>query len=212
MALTTTTLSAACAATDTQIKVTSATGFAVGYYVQLGEEIAQISKDYVAGSTTVPLSPRGIAGVPIAHPSGANVTVGVGSDWANAAATTVVAYPLAGRRRKKLEYAAAGAITLPVAGEDMVAILIGTNALAMTLAVPTKDNDGDVLTIVGNGKAAHTVTLATAIGNAGAGYTVLTFAAGGQIAVQLIAMNGIWTTPTAPAFSGTVTNIIAAIS
>lgn len=211
MALVFTTLSAAVAANDTSIKVTSATGFAAGYMVQIGEEFCQVTKEYVSG-TTVPVVRGQNGGLPAAHPSGTNVGVGIGSDFGDPNATVIVGYALSARRRKKLEYSASGAITLPVAGEDMLAILNGTSVLAMTVAVPTKDNDGDRLTICGNGAAAHTITFTGGLSGAGGSYDVVTVNATAPICIEAVAINGLWTSVVNVPMAGTVTNITGTVA
>jgi hypothetical protein len=211
MALTTTTLSAACAVGDEQITVTSASGFAMNSYVQVDNEFMQITSTYNGTATIVPVR-RGVNGtLPIAHPSGANATAGTGSDFGNPNASVSTAYALAGRRRKVESYSAAGAITLPASGEDTVAIINGTNALAMTLANPGKDQDGSLLYIASNGKAAHTVTYTAGLGNASTGYTVATFTTGSQQTLSLMAINGIWNQAQSQ-FSGTLTAILIALA
>lgn len=213
MALTTTTTSAAIAAADTAVNLTSVSGLTVGMLIKVDQEFMQVS--YTSSTIANPVAVRrGINGTFVAaHVSGVNATYGATSDtaWGDPSATVITAYPLSGVRRKAVSYAASGAISLPVAGEDLDVTLIGTGALAMTLAVPTKDVDGCELTVFGNGKAAHTLTFATAIGNAGAGYTVLTFPAGGVVGVKLKASNGLWILMSSP-ISGTSTNVTLAIS
>jgi hypothetical protein len=74
----------------------------------------------------------------------------------------------------------------------MVAILNGTGVLAMTLANPTKDMDGCQLTIVANGKAAHTITYTAGVGNGGGTMDVGTFNATEATGCVLMAVNGFW--------------------
>ena len=210
MAFTTTTISSAVAVADNTIKVTSATGFAAGSYLRLDNEVLRIQSGYVSG-TAIPVL-RGLEGsVTAAHPATANVTVGLASDFAQAAAgiPVSVTYPAA-RARTLTSYGAAGAIALPSPGSDAVAVLNGTNALAMTLSNPTKDQDGDVLFIVGNGKAAHTVTYAAGFGNGGASYDVATFTTGAQNGIEAIAANGIWVMLSS--MTGTLTAMVPAIA
>lgn len=210
MALTTTTLSAAVAASDISIKVASATGFAAGYLIRIDGESMKIQAGYVAGSTTVPVQ-RGVDGTAqVAHAISANVTVGTASDWATPAQGTATLYPVQ-VPRPVTSYSASGALTLPNPGSDAVAILNGTSVRAMTLANPTKDMDGSILYIIGNGKAAHTVTYTAGFGNASTGYTVGTFDTGGQCAMALMAANGIWVPLPSP-MSGTLTAIDVAIA
>ena len=202
MALTTTTCSSAIAAADQSIVVASATGFSAGKKVLVNGEFMQVRKDYASG-TTIPVL-RGLDGtLPLAHAVTSNVTVGDGSDFANAAPTGTVAYPRT-RVREVRSYNADGAIALPTPGNDMLAIINGTSARAMTLANPTKDQDGDVLIVVGNGKAAQTITYTAGLGNGGSGLDVGTFDTGAQCAEQFIAANGIWVPLPSPR-AGTLT-------
>ncbi|MDQ1255775.1 MAG: hypothetical protein QG656_369 [Candidatus Hydrogenedentes bacterium] len=211
MALTTTTLSSACAATDTSIVVTSATGFAARSIVLIDQEQFQVANSYTSG-TTIPVL-RGQGGTSVkAHVSGANVTVGTGSDFANPASQEVVGFPIAGRARTLTSYSAAGAITLPTPGNDAVAVLNGTSVLAMTVAAPTKDMDGSVLTIVGNGAAAHTITFTGGLSGASTSYDVLTVNASAPIATSVMACNGLWISFVQVPMAGTVTNITGTIA
>lgn len=212
MALTTTTLNGAISADQTLIKVTSGTGFGKGKYLRVDDEFLQQTADADASSTTLIPVRRGVNGtVAKAHPTGANCLVGNGDEFTGSADTTATGYPLSGRQRRLVSYSASGAIALGSPGTDLVAVLNGTSGLTMTQVVPTKDMDTDVLTVISNGKAAHTLTFATAIGDAGSGYTVLTFPAGGQVAAQFMACNGIWVALPST-YAGTVTNIDLSIS
>lgn len=208
MALTTTTNSSAIAATDQSIVVASATGFSAGKIVKVNSEFMQVRKDYSSG-TTIQVT-RGLQGtLALDHAITSNVTVGDGIDFANAAPQGALPYPFI-RVREFKSYNAAGAITLPTPGNDMVALINGTVARAMTLANPTKDQDGDELIIIGNGKAAHTVTYTAGLGNAGSSYDVATFDTGGQNLIRLIAANGIWVL--ASPMTGTLTAAVPAIA
>ncbi len=213
MALTTTTLSAAVAVGDTSITPTATTGFAAGSVIRCDQELMLVGWGYVAGASPVAVI-RGQQGtIAQAHVSGANVTVGVASDWASSQAPqTVPQYPIAGRARTLTSYSAAGAITLPVAGSDAVAVLNGTNALAMTITAPGKDLDGSIIYIVSNGKAAHTVDVdgTVGIGDAGGSYDIATFSSSGRNALVLMAVNAMWVLLSR--VSGTDTNIVPAIA
>lgn len=205
MALVRTTLSAAVTATATKITVASATGVAANYLIRIDQEVMKVASSYTSG-TQIPVL-RGQDGTPVqAHVASAGVVVGAASDFSLPEDQTVVTFPIAGRARTLTSYSAAGAITLPAPGTDAVAIINGTGALAMTIADPAKDNDGDILYILGNGKAAHTVTYAAGLGDAGSGYTVGTYPTGGQACLTLIAANESWV-PVASPFAGTVTAI-----
>lgn len=204
MALVRTTNSAAIAASDTAITVASASGFAANYLVRVGDEMMRITSAYSSG-TTIPVV-RGQEGtLVVAHDVTSGVTCGTAADWAQlGGAQTTVQYPLAGKTRRVTTYGASGAITLPTAGTDEIAQLNGTNALAMTLAAPTKDLDGTILIILGDGKAAHTVSLPAGVGlgAGGSGVDVGTFAAGAQQCVVLMASNSVWV-PFPSFFGGT---------
>lgn len=215
MALTKTTLAAACAATDIQISVTSAASFAANQYVLIDQEWFKITNSYTSG-TIVPVLRGQNGSTVVAHVSGANVVTDVisstaSSDWANAAASVTTSYPLSGRARVVTTYSASGAITIPAAGTDTVAVLAGTNALAMTLAAPTYDMDGVILTVIGNGKAAHTLTVTGGFGLGSTGYTVGTFDTNAQCSICLMACGVAWVPLNSP-LSGTLTGMDVAIS
>lgn len=211
MALTRTTLTGAVAIGDTTINVAAATGVAAGAYIRIDQEIVKVTTAYVAASLSVPVV-RGQDGtLAAAHVITAGAVIGTGSDFTGAAPQTVVNYPIAGRGVTVQSMTTSGAIALPTDGTDLRLILNGTVAIAATLAVPTVDLDGTILSIVGNGKAAHTVTVAGGLGAAGAGYTVATFIVGSQQSLQVIAANAVWV-PLPSAMSGTLTNLLVALA
>lgn len=212
MAKVTTTLSGAFASSDQSLGVASATGIVAGYMWKCDQEWGVVLPTYVSG-TSVPVRRGGQNGsVQDAHPSGANITFGLPSDFDNPNATVVVAYPLSGLRRKLVSYSASGAITLPTSGEDMIAVLNGTSTLAMTIAAPPKDIDGSMLWVVGNGAAAHTIQFTGGLSGAGASYDVVTVNATAPIALLALAVNGLWIAPVGPAMTGTVTNITGGVA
>lgn len=215
MALTTTTLSGAIGLNDTLIKVASGTGFGRGKYLRIGDEMLQQTADADAASTTLIPVVRGQNGtVAQAHVTTENVTVGTGAEFTGDTVATADSYPLAGRQRRVLQYAASGAITLPSPGTDGVAVLIGTSALAMTVAAPSKDMDGCKLTIFGNAKSASTIQFdgTVGLGNAGSSYDVITLQNAGNVGVEVMAINGFWNIAAAPAITGTTTAIGVAVS
>lgn len=204
MALVETTLSAACAASDKQIVVASATGIGVGYEIRIDGEIFKVTKGYVAGATIVPIL-RGQEGtLAQAHAVTSRVVCGTQADWAQSnPPQTVAPYLIAGRARVVKSYAASGALDLPPAGADAVAIINAVSAVAMTLAVPTKDLDGSILTIYGNSGAAHTVTVAGGLG--GGALVTITFDASGKCNVSLQAVDETWQLYPSP-YAGTLTS------
>ena len=210
MALTTTTLAAAVAVNDTTITVASATSLAARKIIRVNGEIMRVTDGYVTGSVTVPVA-RALDGtVNGGHVSGSNVTFGDGSDFQLPAAGVAdsVTYPAQQANGNVYAYGAAGAISL-VPGVHM---LIGTSVLAMTLAAPTKDQDGTCLVILANGAAAHTITASGGFSGAGSSYDILTMNGTGPTGVIIYACNGKWIAPTQPGWGGTLTNIIASVA
>lgn len=211
MALATTTLSSACAATDKFIVVASATSLTPGRLVLIDAEVMQVTQDYVSGTTVNVL--RGRDGtVTVAHVTTANVTHGLSSDFDPPSAQTTVGYPVAGRATIVKSITATSSLTLPDGVSDTIVVLNGTSVITLTIPVPTKDMDTSRITIVGNGAAAHAITFTGGLSGAGTSYDVITVNATAPIAVQAIACNGLWVTYAAPALTGTVTNITGGIA
>lgn len=195
MALTKTTTSAAVGAGDTSVLLTALTGLAAGSMLLIDAEMMKVVSVPSAASLPVPVL-RGQDGTKqVAHVSGANAihsaTPGLDFGGPVAGAPSIVGRP-ASRNRTVASYGAAGAIALPTPGTDAVAIINGTAALAMTLANPLKDNDGDVLIVGGNGKAAHTITYSAGFGGNTTSSDVLTLHASQAQAVMFVAMNEVW--------------------
>lgn len=209
-----TTLASACALNATKIVVAASTSLVAGARLKVDQEEMLIAGNYSAANqgVNVPVIRAQGGTVAQAHPSGANVIEWQTSDTVNTDPQLAVNTPIAGRARPLRSYSAAGAIDLPTAGNDAVAVINGTNALAMTLAAPGKDLDGSILWIVGNGKAAHTVAPAVALNDAGSNFdTAITFASGGRQIVGLMAVNEFWSL--LPSFyAGTLTNVSITMS
>lgn len=207
MALVTTTLAAAVAVADNVITVASATSLTAGRLIRIDGEYMEINQAYTGGVTVGVL--RGQEGsVTAAHQSGANVVTALASDLASAPSQVNegVLYP--GQMSvTTTSYSAAGAIAFGLS-QWTIAIINGTSALAMTIANPTKDQDGCYLHIVANGKAAHTVTYTAGLGNGGASFDVGTFSATLAMSSLLVACNGFWVSvgpTTATAIGGSPT-------
>jgi len=198
---------------DNSIVVASATSVASGRLIRIDEEWMEVAKNYSSG-TTVPVLRGQQGSATLAHVSSANVVHGLASDFSVPPAGVGASVTLpAARARRVMSYVASGAIAHPLAGEDMVAVIMGTSALAMTIALPTKDLDGCILWVFGNAKSATTLDFTTAgIGNAGSSYDIITLQTGGNVGVQLMAVNGFWIIPSAPAITGTTTAIGSAIA
>jgi ornithine cyclodeaminase/alanine dehydrogenase-like protein (mu-crystallin family) len=85
------------------------------------------------------------------------------------------------------DYTTAGAIAI----QNGTTTITSATARAMTLAAPAQSDDGTVMTIIGTGGGAHTVTVAAGFNGSGGSYDIATFAAtGGTLTIQ--AMNGVW--------------------
>jgi hypothetical protein len=73
--------------------------------------------------------------------------------------------------------------------------------------------DGTQLVILGSAIAVqHAITFTGGINGGSTGYTVWTAAATGSTCLVFYACNGLWFTPSAPAWTGTVTKLIGAIA
>lgn len=214
MALTTTTANGAIGANDTTIRVTSGTGFGRNKYVTVDDEDMLQTADADAASPTIIPVQRGVNGTQAkAHPTGANVTVGTGDEFTGSAIATAASYPLAGRQRRVVSYTASGALSLQSPGTDQVAILNGTSVKAMTVPVPTKDMDGDLLWIASNGAAANTIDFDGGLSGAGDSYDVITINATAPVLLgPFMAVNGLWQACVAVPMAGTVTNVTATLA
>lgn len=210
MALVRTTLSAAVAVSDTSITVASATSIAAGRLIQIDQETMEVIQSYTSGTTVGVV--RGQAGsATAAHKASAGVVHGDASDFDNPSAQEVVTNA-ASRATVITSVSATSTLALPDAGTDMRVILNGTSAITLTVPVPTVDMDGTILTIVGNGAAAHVLTFTGGLSGAGTSYDVVTVNATAPVAVQAIACNGLWNSMVATPMAGTVTNITATVA
>jgi hypothetical protein len=196
MAITLTTLTGAVIIDQNTIAVTSATGFAAGSIVLIDQESMQVQKGYPASGTSILQIPvlRGLDGTATTtHANAAQVKVGTAADFLGPASQESTIQVIGGPARTRVSISATGAIPIPLPGSDLDVVLNGTTIIAGTLANPTTDMDGCRLTIMGNGKAAHTVTYTAGLGNVGAAADVLTFKADQSQSVTLVACGGFWT-------------------
>ena len=193
MALATTTLAAAVTASATTITVASATSIAANRLVIIDSERMYVAANYVSG-TTVPVL-RGRDGTATAaHVITANVIHGLASDFpVPAAGVSDATLQTAQVSVALTSLTASGAIAFVANVQQQTFVLNGTSVVAATLANPTTDMDGILLIIVGNGKAAHTVTYTAGLGNIGGTADVITFHASGSQGILLIACGGFWT-------------------
>jgi hypothetical protein len=196
MAITVTTLTGAVIVDQNTIAVTSATGFAAGNIVEIDQERMQVQKGYpYAGSNTliIPVL-RGLEGTATqAHANAAQVKVGTSADFLGPAPQEVVTVAIGSPARERISISAAGALPQPKPGSDLDVVLNGTSVVAATLTNPTTDMDGSRLVVMGNGKAAHTVTYTTVgFGNVGTTADLITFSATQAQAIQFVACGGFW--------------------
>lgn len=196
MALTRTTLSSAVAVDDREIVVASATGFAADRLVRIDQEFLVVQKNYTTG-TTIPVR-RGQGGsANKAHVATAGVVVwptGTTTDDYDTPGVAVVANNITAGRARIIESITADNSTVSHsnAGSDHVVVLNGTSVINLTIPVPTTDMDGDILVIIGNGKAAHLVTVTGGAGAVGGTADIFTFSATQAQAVQFMAANAVW--------------------
>jgi len=172
---------------DTDIVLTNPAGIQVSNQIVVdGEVMRVLSVPSPTPGTNAQIGVlRGIRGSAVtAHPFGATATFGPPSDFG----------PAKSQRRDIVSVGANGVIPNPTPGTDKVVFINGTTALTtLTLASPVKDNDGDILTVVANGKAAHVLTYTTTgLGGGGAATDVVTFSAAAQTSVSFIAANELW--------------------
>lgn len=190
MAITTTTLAAAMAATDMAFAATSATGATVGGLVKIDNEWMAVTA--ITG-TTIDVRSRGsYATKAVAHNKLAPVLFCLQADLPDIApGQSRGTQPTV---RDVVSYSGAtDAIALPT--RDTVALLTNTVDMACTLANPEGVPDGTFLTIVCVGTPAstsHTVTLATGL-LGGTTADILTFGTGALgTSVTLAAYKGLW--------------------
>lgn len=215
MALTETTLASACTASATKIVVASAGTIAKGDLVRVDGEMMQVTKAYVAASTTVPVLRGQDGGVPVAHPVTAAVEYAPpdDSEWGSQSPGVSAQYPFQIPTVIR-SYSASGAITLPEPGQNMKVVLnaVSTTVLEMTLAAPTRAMDGCKLSIRSrNGTGAHTIDFSGGLNGAGSSYNLFTFPAG-PVQIEVEAWDLFWYINVAPAMTGTVTLLTGGIA
>jgi hypothetical protein len=186
MAVSKTTLSGAVAVTDTEVTLAAITGLAVSNNLVIDGETMRVLSVPAAATSPVGVF-RGTKGSNVqTHVAGANVLYGVPSDFVSPARSY---FP----RREVVSYTVAGVIANPTPGVDRVAVLNGTTLAVMTMGNPAKENEGDMLIVVSNGKAAHTLTYTTTgIGGGGTATDLMTFSVVAQMSVLFIAVNELW--------------------
>jgi hypothetical protein len=187
MALTNTTLAAACGMNDTTIKVTATTGFAAGQIVRVDNEI--MVQSAAASGTVIPVR-RGLDGtVQGAHGLLANVATGLGSDFPGPpVGQTAAVAPVPAR----VTLGANTTLTAADLAQDTTVVITKATAAAITLGAPSKAQDGLKVTFRSATAAAHTVTYAAGYYGDGGTSDVATFAALAGASMTLEAQGGAW--------------------
>lgn len=212
MALATTTLSATITATDTKIVLASATSIAVGRLLLIDQEVMQVSKEWVSG-TTIPVL-RGLDGTAaVAHFLTAAVTHGLGTDFPNPRPQTATVYPVVRATIVTSVTTTSTSLVLPPAGCDMRVVINLATAISLTIPVPTKEMDGTIITFVASAIAIqHALIFTGGLNGGSTGYTTFTAAATGSTCFSVMACNALWFVMSGPAWTGTVTKLIGAVS
>lgn len=187
MAITGTTLSAAITKDDLIIPVTSATGFAVDNWVRIDSE--WIGAVLEINGTQIRVRGRGdqgTAGVP--HNALALVSTGLATDYP--AIPPGVTVPDVPDDEVIIEYGVNGAIAVP--NQNTIVYLNKAGVAAMTLAAPSKAQDGVRLTVTSLTANAHTVTATGLFKTGAATVNLATFAAFAGTGFSAVALNGLW--------------------
>ncbi len=153
-----TTLAAACTASDQKVLVTSATSAAVGMIAKMEQEYALIT---AIDSTTLTLSRLGLYGSSVqAHKILSPIEISAAADFPGTPTGSPIPIPYGAP--ELTTYGAAGAIAIPNENADI--FINKATAAAMTLVAPSTAQDGVTLCITAGTAAAHTVTTPTATG------------------------------------------------
>jgi hypothetical protein len=186
MAITNTTISAAVAATDLIIPVTSATGFAAGNWLRIDSEFMQVVS--VSG-TSIAVRSRGDYGSPAqAHSILAGAATGLTSDLPSLAPTETAQIPP--HDPTLISVGADATIDSPV--DNSTYIITKATAAAITLNAPSKAQDGLILTFLSATAQAHTVTYTAGFYGDTTSSDVATFAAKVGASMTIIARGGTW--------------------
>lgn len=209
MAITATTLSAAIGASDLTITVASGTGFptvganplSIGYLVRIDGEYMWATQQPTAG--VIKLRGRGSQGTPaVAHDLLAKVEVSSDPQDFNSVAPGAVNIqpPWSPAQQTLGQNTTFTAAQIAALTQDTEFAITKATAATITLPAPSKAQDGLKLTFTSLTDAAHVVTGASLLANAGAAspYTTATMAnakAGGALVLE--ARNGLWNVLTA---------------
>lgn len=187
MALTTTSLAAALNAASLVATVTSASGATVGGFLKADDEYMVIT---AINGTQITVRSRGDYGSAVgAHVALAPVTFGLAADLPNPPAGAV----LAGLDTNALQSISAdGAIDVSALVKKTTVVVTKATAAALTLAAPSKAQDGLEVTILSATAAAHTVTYTAGFYGDTTASDVATFAAKAGASMTIVARGGTW--------------------
>jgi len=179
MAQVKTSITAAVTSKERFIPLATTAGMLVDDRIIVGREVMRVN---VVESATVARVQRGMDGTGArAHAADEGAIFGQDSDFVLEPGDKSI------QEGGGISYTALGAI-LHTPGAHRV----NGTTLAMTLAVPSADDEGLELVVVAENASAHTLTVAGGVGGAGAGADVGTF--GGAIGdgVVMRVVNGLW--------------------
>lgn len=190
MAISTTTLGAAVAASDLTIRVASASGATKGNLININGEYMIQTQD--ADGLVLAVGKRGQEGTyNQAHASGSVVQMGLPSDFPPAppGAATVTPYAPTWNIASNN---AAGAITVPTVKQNIFVKLKSGAASAMTIADPGSGVEGVEMIIQAEDAQAYTLTNSTGFNGGGGGADVATF--GGAVGdnIHIKAVSATW--------------------
>lgn len=187
MAITQTTLVAPVALGDLIFSVTSATGFAVGNWVRIDSEY--IGAVLAVNGTQISVRGRGDQGTAaLPHNALALVATGLPADYPGVPPGITV--PDAPDDEVLVEYGVSGAIAVP--SMNTIAVINKAGVAVMTLAAPSKAQDGMRLTVTSLTAFAHTVTATGLFKTGAATVNLATFAAFAGVGFSAVAVNGLW--------------------
>jgi hypothetical protein len=187
MAITQTTLTAAIQLGDLTLPVNSATGFTVGNWVRIDSEY--IGAVLAVNGTQISVRGRGDQGTAaVPHNALALVATGLSSDYPGV--PPGISVPDAPDDEVVVEYGVSGAIAVP--SMNTIVTLNKAGVAVMTLAAPSKAQDGLRLTVTSLTANAHTVTATGLFKTGAATVNLATFAAFAGVGFSAVALNGLW--------------------
>jgi hypothetical protein len=187
MALTVTSLAAACGISDQVVTVTSATGATAGGFVKVDAEYMRILS--ISGTQPRVARQGEFGGAVAAHTVLASVVFGLNADLADLGTYALVPVPFT--KEDQVNVGANGVIAVPT--RDTIFYITKGSALASsTFANPSASQNGLTVTFAGVTDFAHVVTtVAVQDGTSGA-HTTCTSAAFAGSTLTLVAYNAKW--------------------